>query len=99
MRHRLRPFLTGGFPTLPGLVFICLPLCLAAVIPGPPPEPVPVHIAGIRMVAPEQVLLFLADEKEERAVPMAVGRDQGIAIYLGKERAQTPRPMTQLPDR
>ncbi len=94
MRHRLRPLLTGGFPTLPGLFLLGLPIGLAAVIAGPPPEPVPVHIAGIRMVAPEQVLLFLADEKEERAVPMAVGRDQGIAIYLGKERAQTPRPMT-----
>ena len=59
-----------------------------------PADLVPIHIAGIRMVGPEQVLLFLADEKEERAVPMAVGRDQGVAIYLGKERAPTPRPMT-----
>jgi uncharacterized protein len=55
---------------------------------------VPVHVAGIRMVGPDQVLLFLADEKEERAMPMAVGRDQGVAIYLGKEHASTPRPLT-----
>ena len=57
-------------------------------------EPIPVHIAGIRMVGPEQALLLLADEKELRAVPIAVGRDQGIAIYLGKEKTPTPRPMT-----
>jgi uncharacterized protein len=58
------------------------------------PSAVLVHIAGIRMVGPEQVLLLLADEKEERAVPISVGRDQGIAIYLGKMKADTPRPMT-----
>jgi bifunctional DNase/RNase len=46
------------------------------------------------MIGPEQVLLLLADEKEERAVPISVGRDQGIAIYLGKMKADTPRPMT-----
>ncbi len=60
----------------------------------PPALSVPVHLAGIRMVGPDQVMLLLADEKEERAVPIAVGRDQGIAIYLGKEGAETPRPMT-----
>lgn len=58
------------------------------------PDRVPVHIAGIHMVSPEQVLLLLADDSEERAVPIAVGRDQGIAIYLGKAKAPTPRPMT-----
>ncbi|HEU4401567.1 MAG TPA: bifunctional nuclease domain-containing protein [Candidatus Polarisedimenticolia bacterium] len=57
-------------------------------------EPVPVHLAGIRMIGPDQVLLLLADEKEERAVPIAVGREQGIAIYLGKAGTETPRPMT-----
>ena len=64
--------------------------------PTPPaaPGPVPVHISGIQMIGPEQVLLFLADEAEERMVPISVGRDQGIAIYLGKMKADTPRPMT-----
>ena len=61
---------------------------------GAPGKTVAVHIAGIRAIAPEQVLLLLADESETRAVPIAVGRDQGIAIYLGKERTRTPRPMT-----
>lgn len=60
----------------------------------PPDGTVPVHIAGIQMVGPEQVLLLLADEKEERMVPISVGRDQGIAIYLGKTKTDTPRPMT-----
>jgi bifunctional DNase/RNase len=46
------------------------------------------------MLGPDQALLVLADEPEERAVPIAVGRDQGIAIYLGREERQTPRPMT-----
>lgn len=55
---------------------------------------VPVHILGLRMAGPEQAVLLLADEDERRAVPIAIGRDQGIAIYLGKERASTPRPMT-----
>ena len=62
--------------------------------PGPTPATVPVHISGIQMIGPEQVLLLLADEKEERAVPISVGRDQGIAIYLGRMKADTPRPMT-----
>ena len=63
--------------------------------PAPGPSaPVPVHVAGIQPVGPDQVLLFLADEKEEKAVPISVGRDQGLAIFLGRERAQTPRPMT-----
>src|SRR5258708_11640699 len=60
----------------------------------PASDLVPIHVAGIRMVGPDQVLLFLADEKEERAMPMAVGRDQGMAIYLGKEHAAIPRPLT-----
>jgi uncharacterized protein len=66
--------------------------------PSPPPSaapaPVPVHISGIQMVGPEQVLLLLADDKEEKVVPISVGRDQGIAIYLGKTKTDTPRPMT-----
>jgi len=53
-----------------------------------------VHIAGIRQTGPDQVLLLLADESEQRAVPIAVGRDQGIAIYLGKMKAETTRPLT-----
>jgi bifunctional DNase/RNase len=57
-------------------------------------EMVAVHIAGIQMIGPEQVLLLLADDKEDRAVPIAVGRDQGVAIYLGREGTPTPRPMT-----
>ena len=61
-----------------------------------PPEvaPVPVHIAGIKMVGENQVLLLLANEAETRAVPIVVGRDPGLAIYMGRERAATPRPMT-----
>jgi hypothetical protein len=59
-----------------------------------PADPVAVHIAGIRMVGPDQVLLFLADETEKRAVPIVVGKDQGLAIYMGKEHAAPPRPMT-----
>jgi bifunctional DNase/RNase len=55
---------------------------------------VPVHISGIKMIGPEQVLLLLADEAESRAVPISVGREQGIAIYLGRMKADTPRPMT-----
>ncbi len=62
--------------------------------PGPGPASVPVHIAGINQTGPDQVLLVLADESEKRAVPIAVGRDQGIAIYLGKTRTETARPMT-----
>ena len=62
--------------------------------PGPAADPVPVHIAGISQTGPGQVLLILADESEQRAVPIAVGRDQGIAIYLGKTRTETARPMT-----
>jgi hypothetical protein len=46
------------------------------------------------MVAPEQALLVLADEEGRRAVPIAVGRDQGLAIYLGQKKTPTPRPMT-----
>src|SRR5881628_2483861 len=65
-----------------------------AAAPTDPGAPILVHIAGIQMVGPEQVMLVLADEKEERAVPIAVGRDQGIAIYMGKEKAEVPRPMT-----
>jgi len=53
-----------------------------------------VHIAGIRPTGPDQVLLLLADEGEQRAVPIAVGRDQGLAIYLGKMKAETARPLT-----
>jgi bifunctional DNase/RNase len=53
-----------------------------------------VHLSGIRVIGPDQVLLLLADEAEERAVPISVGRDQGVAIYLGKMKADTPRPMT-----
>ena len=60
----------------------------------PPATAVPVHIAGIRQTGPDQVLLLLADEGEQRAVPIAVGRDQGIAIYLGKMKAETARPLT-----
>ena len=56
--------------------------------------PVRVHIAGIRMVGPDQTLLVLADEKEKRAVPISVGRGQGVAIVLGREKTPTPRPMT-----
>jgi hypothetical protein len=76
----------------PGLAFLLLAAPAAATAaPGPA---VPVHIAGIQMIAPDQVVLLLADEKEERAVPISVGRDQGIAIYMGKEKAESPRPMT-----
>lgn len=57
-------------------------------------EPVLVHLAGVRMVGPEQALLVLADAEEQRAVPIAVGKDQGLAIYLGQEKTPTPRPMT-----
>jgi bifunctional DNase/RNase len=57
-------------------------------------DPIPVHLAFIRPVGPEQVMLILADALEERGVPINVGRDQGIAIYLGKERTRTLRPMT-----
>ncbi|MBI1951361.1 MAG: bifunctional nuclease family protein [Acidobacteria bacterium] len=62
--------------------------------PGPAAGPVPVHIAGISQTGPDQVLLILADESEQKAVPIAVGRDQGLAIYLGKTRTETARPMT-----
>ncbi len=55
---------------------------------------IPVHLAFIRPVGPEQVMLILADATEERGVPITVGRDQGISIYLGREGAKTPRPMT-----
>jgi len=65
-----------------------------APAPTAAPDPVPVHISGIQMVGPEQVLLLLADDKEEKIVPISVGRDQGIAIYLGKTKTDTPRPMT-----
>ncbi len=73
---------------------------LAAARPGPagtsaaPDGVVAVHIAGLQMIGPEQALILLADEAERLAVPIAVGRDQGVAIYLGKEGMPTPRPMT-----
>ena len=58
------------------------------------PGPVRVHVAGVRMVGDDQALVVLADDAKRRAVPIAVGRDQGIAILLGRERTPTPRPMT-----
>jgi hypothetical protein len=74
---------------------------MVALAPGVTPAapaaaaaPVPVHIAGIEIIGPDQVMILLADEKEERAVPIAIGRDQGLSIYMGKERTETPRPMT-----
>ena len=82
----LLPSLPGATGTAPGKE--------PAPAPTATPSPVPVHISGIQMIGPEQVLLLLADEKEEKMVPISVGRDQGIAIYLGKMRADTPRPMT-----
>ena len=57
-------------------------------------DAVAVHLAGLRVIDRGQVLLILADESEQRAVPITVGRDQGLAIYLGKEGTATPRPMT-----
>ncbi|MBI4169074.1 MAG: bifunctional nuclease family protein [Acidobacteria bacterium] len=78
---------------LPGVTLLLLGALTAAPRAAAQP-PVPVHIAGIQMISPDQVLLLLADEKEEKAVPISVGRDQGIAIYLGKEKAEAPRPMT-----
>lgn len=66
----------------------------AAPAPSAAAGPVSVHISGIQTLGPEQVLLLLADEKEERLVPISVGRDQGIAIYLGKTKTDTPRPLT-----
>lgn len=90
---------SGGEDGQPGARLV--PSVLAFILLVPPAvttaaaEPtVPVHIAGIQMIAPDQVLLLLADEKEERAVPISVGRDQGIAIYMGREKAESPRPMT-----
>jgi len=65
-----------------------------SVSPSPQPTSVPVHIAGIQPTGPDQVMLLLADESEQRAVPIAIGRDQGIAIYLGKMKAETTRPLT-----
>ena len=65
-----------------------------APAPGRPEGPVAVHVAGLRQAGNDQVLLILADEGEQRFVPIAVGRDQGIAIYLGKTKTGTPRPMT-----
>lgn len=93
-----RPGERGGRRAL-ALVSLCLPLVLATKpsrdpAEPAPPGPVPVHVAGIQAVGPDQVVLLLADEKEEKAVPISVGRDQGLAIFLGKERTQTPRPMT-----
>lgn len=76
-------------PAVLSLVLLAAPAQAAAT-----GSTVPVHVAGIQMISPEQVLLLLADEKEERAVPIAVGRDQGIAIYMGKEKTESPRPMT-----
>ncbi len=64
------------------------------VPPAPQTTAVPVHIAGIRATGPDQVMILLADEAEQRAVPIAIGRDQGIAIYLGKMKAETTRPLT-----
>ena len=109
MSQNSRPGARGGWRQSV-LASLCLPLAVLAVAgrpsPAPKPSPAPspsapvpsapvqVHVAGIQPVGPDQVLLFLADEKEEKAVPIAVGRDQGLAIFLGRERAQTPRPMT-----
>lgn len=93
MTKRTRPGARGRRRVV-ACVWICLPLLLAAKPSPAPSDPVPVHVAGIQAVGPDQVVLLLADEKEEKAVPIAVGRDQGLAIFLGKERAQTPRPMT-----
>ena len=76
---------------LAALLLAAMPRAAAA---APPSPHVAVHIAGIEVVGPDQVMLLLADEKEERALPIAIGRDQGLAIYLGKEKTETPRPMT-----
>ena len=93
---RLRAAATWGI-----LVALCFSLAAEAAprrirAPGKDIDDVlvPVHILGLRMVGPEQAVLLLADEDERRAVPIAIGRDQGIAIYLGKEKTSTPRPMT-----
>lgn len=84
-------------------VLSAVALVLAALSVAPPSRArstsdssntVAVHIAGLQMIGPEQALLLLADDSEELGVPIAVGRDQGIAIYLGKEGVATPRPMT-----
>ncbi len=89
---------SGPIPpaALAGLVAVVLTIAVAPISGGvlAENEPILVHLAGIRMVAPEQALLVLADEEERRAVPIAVGRDQGLAIYLGQEKTSTPRPMT-----
>src|SRR2546425_24227 len=83
MSERDRP----GFLTL-CLLFLAVSTGAHGAAPAPSPSPaptavagpVPVHISGIRMMGPEQVLLLLADESEEHAVPISVGREQGIAI-------------------
>jgi bifunctional DNase/RNase len=88
----------GVAPAGPAILAAGPTAAAAAPKPAPPGAPaagaVAVHIAGLRMMGADQVILLLADEKEERAVPIVVGRDQGLAIYLGKERTATPRPMT-----
>jgi len=83
------------------VILAFLLLLLASVFPGslssaPADDEVavPVHLAGIHLVGPDQVMLLLADTSEDRALPISVGRDQGMAIYLGREKAATPRPMT-----
>lgn len=85
------------------MLSLLVTLALASA-PAPAAAPIPaaaaddgavaVHIAGIHLVGPEQVMLLLADAGEERALPISVGRDQGLAIYMGREKTATPRPMT-----
>ena len=98
--RRSRPILPAALAILITAIFtIAAPLSSKIVSaaedrPENEVELILVHLAGIRMVAPEQALLVLADEEGRRAVPIAVGRDQGLAIYLGQEKTPTPRPMT-----
>jgi bifunctional DNase/RNase len=92
-RRRSRPPVAGAAIGL----LVALPLLAGAAVPEEPDgqaDPIAVHLAGIRIVGEDQALLILADEEERRAVPIAVGKDQGLAIYLGQEKTPTPRPMT-----
>lgn len=97
MNRRVSPRGRAPLAVLSFLALLASPVLSAqepAPAPGRPDLPVAVHVAGLRQTGTDQVLLILADEGEQRAVPIAVGRDQGIAIYLGRTKTETARPMT-----
>jgi bifunctional DNase/RNase len=58
-------------------------------------EPVRVEVHGLRFVpGTGQVAVVLTDDSRQKYLPIFVGRDQAVAIQLGREGESTPRPLS-----